>query len=105
VDEQRLRLADGTAVRIRSEDATVDRTSAGSWLAERLCHAAPHRPDLIEVAFGLPDADGTPPVAVTLAWNHAPAQPAIAPPRTVADQPPGLVLPIQRPGAAPPGLS
>jgi hypothetical protein len=102
--EQTLELPDGTAVRIRTEDAGTDRTATGGWLAERLCSVTPKHPDRIEVAFGAPNSEGVASVTVTLVWDQTPEPPPVAPPRVVTQDPPGLVIPPQRPGAAPPGL-
>lgn len=98
-----VRLSDGTAVVIHSVPDGPDRTNSGTWLAECVSNGAPCRPDRIDVHYDPPTVGARAPVSVTVSWNVAPESPpssADAPP----GPPPGVVLPTQRPGAAPPTL-
>ncbi|GAA3387466.1 hypothetical protein [Cryptosporangium minutisporangium] len=96
-----VRLPDGTAVIIHSAPDGPDRTPSGTWLAECVCSSAPGRPDRVDVTYEPPAPGARAPVTVTLTWNIAPESPPSAtdaPP----GPPPGVVVPTQRPGAAPP---
>ncbi|TQS44499.1 hypothetical protein [Cryptosporangium phraense] len=98
-----VRLPDGTTVTINSPADGPDRTPSGTWLAECVCSGAPGRPDRVDVTYDLPSPGTRAPVSVTVTWNVAPERPPSAqdaPP----GPPPGVVVPTQRPGAAPPPL-
>ncbi|GAA0245170.1 hypothetical protein [Cryptosporangium japonicum] len=98
-----VRLPDGTAVVIHSPPDGPDRTYSGTWLAERVCDGTPGRPDRVDVHYDTPTVGARAPVSVTVSWHVAPERPpsaADAPP----GPPPGVVVPTQRPGAAPPAL-
>lgn len=94
-----VRLPDGTAVVIHCSPDGPDRTLSGTWLAQCVSSGVPGRPDLIDVRYEPPTAGARAPVSVTVSWHVAPERPP-----SPSDTPPGLVVPTQRPGAAPPTL-